>query len=329
MIAIKCSYMEEHIFTTKQKVILWAAISVIALLFGILAFCIDEDYISRFSLWASLLFGTGSLMVSVLALTISIVSFRKTEAARIQRNEEKANQFIQDNNDEILYLPLCLIANSFDNHHKYKRNIYNEFNLLNREIQKEVLKQMQYDDYEIIIGKGWINKGIGLVKKFIKDNNLGRDLLYDNAKYFHRAMRYSDLPYDGKVEFEHIMPDLFGWNYKPKGKKRSAENISFDSYLESYLEAKEKDSSAFRKHKNMRPIDVLASIIDFGEGEESFVCSWMMEVVATVAIRMSVKQIEKNDNNALQLTSGDAVIETFEDRYLDVLMELYNLSVVC
>ena len=130
--------MNKSLFTTKQTITLILLIFALIGLWALLAFFLQEDYISRFSLWASLVFGTGSLITAVLALAISIHSFRNTEAMRIQKLEEDANKFISNNNDEIQFLPLCLIANSYDNHHKFERKIYNEFNVLNRELQKEV-----------------------------------------------------------------------------------------------------------------------------------------------------------------------------------------------
>lgn len=293
---------------------------------AIFAFLLKSDVVPRVSLWADMVFGTGSIITSSVAIGISILTLRREEALRKQMIVEAANKFINENSNELLYIPLCLIANAYNNHHKYERNIYNTFNILNKDVQKEVLKQLNYD-FDLISGNGWIDKGINRIKTFIKANDLGRDLLYDNAKYFHRAIQYCDMPYDGSVELMHILPDLFGWNYKPRGRKKSAEKISFDSYLISYLEAKENNTSAFKKYKNKRPIDALASVIDFGKVEERILCSWMMEMVASIAITMIAKQTNKTDGEVFKLSSGDARIETFEDRYLDVLMELYNLSV--
>ena len=294
---------------------------------AVFAFLLKQESIPRVSLWADMVFGTGSIITSSVAIGISVLTLRREESLRKQMIEESANKFISENNDELLYVPLCLIANAYDNHHKYERNIYNSFNTLNKDVQKEVLKQLNYD-FDLIGGNGWIDKGINKIKAFIKTNDLGRDLLYDNAKYFHRAIQYCDMLYDGSVEYMHILPDLFGWNYKPRGRKKSAEKISFDSYLISYLEAKENNTSAYKKYKNKRPIDTLASVIDFGEVEEYILCSWMMEMVISIAITMIAKQTDKKDDDMFKLSSGDARIETFEDRYLDVLMELYNLSVV-
>lgn len=322
--------MNKHLLTTKQTITL--ALMVLALigLWAILAFFLPENLIPRFSLWASLIFGTGSLIIAILALAISIHSFRNTELISIQKLEEDANKFIKDNNEEIQYLPLCLIANSYDNHHKFERKIYNEFNVLNRELQKEVLKQMCYEDYDVIIGKGWISKSLNLVKKFIQDNDLGRDLLYENAKYFHRSINYASFDFDGRTETEYIMPDLFGWNTKPlgKGRKKKVEKICFDSYLTSYLEAKAKNDVLYQSNKDKKPIDVLAAVINFSSASEDCVCCWMMQMVLSVAITMIYKQIGIENEEVVLLSRGDATAQTFEDRYLEVLMELYNLWIV-
>lgn len=55
-------------------------IGVLALLiigcWAILAFCIREDLVSRFSLWSSMIVGTAATMISFIALYISYLSFK-------------------------------------------------------------------------------------------------------------------------------------------------------------------------------------------------------------------------------------------------------------
>ncbi len=73
-------------------------------------------------------------------------------------------------------------------------------------------------------------------------------------------------------------------------------------------------------------MDVLKARINFGCCIEQDLTAWMMHVVETFAV--IIEGDNKISNDEIQyLSSGDAVIETFEDRYLDVLMELYNLHI--
>ena len=126
------------------------------------------------------------------------------------------------------------------------------------------------------------------------------------------------------------MPDFFGWCTKPlgKGKKKKVEKISFDSYLTSYLEAKEKNDDLYKSNKDKKPIDVLAAAIGFSIASEDCVCCWIMQIVLSVALTMIFKQIDIENKEVILLSRGDAISQTFEDRYLEVLMELYNLWLV-
>ena len=292
----------------------------------ILSIFIPEKCISRLSLWASLVVGSGTTITSVLALMISIMSYKKTEMLRIKKIEEDANRFINKNNEDIVYIPLCLIANAYDKHHKFKRDIYNYFNLLNRDVQKEVLKQLNYDN-DLILNNQWINKGIKRIRNFISKNDLGKDYLYENGKYFLNSINYADFVYDGACEYEHIMPDVFNWNPKiffDKG-KAFAENITFFDYVDSYLNAKAKDPIKYNLHKNEKPLDILANICNFNNCDSNILSYWLMEVVSSLS-SMLLREKELSPDEMFVLSKGDAVLETFEDRFLDVLMDLYNLE---
>ncbi len=203
--------MMKKIFKTKQFIILILLILFLIGIWFLFAFLVKEERLPRYSLWATLVFGTGTIITSVISLGISILSYRKNEELLHQRVIDDANKFIDENSSEILYIPLCLIANAYNSHHKYNREIYNKFNLLNPETKKEVLNQLQYE-YPIIKNSNWIDSGIDVIRKFIQENDLGKDGLYDGAKYFHRAMKYARLSYDLKCEIMHIMPDTFKFN---------------------------------------------------------------------------------------------------------------------
>lgn len=308
----------------KQKLIPIFILVILTGLWAVLSFTIQDSLISRFSLWASLIFGTGSLAVSFVALVVSVDSNRKAEALRLEKLSEDANKFIIRNYDEIIYIPLCLVANAYDNHHKFKRKIYNEFNKLNRELQKEILKQLNYD-YELITNNDWIDRGIDKVKNFVETNDLGKDWLYDGGKYFYRSIMYSDEPYNPTCEYGHVMPDNFHLNSKIvlKDDKPYQENISFYDYVDSYLRMKKKNDPLYIAHKNDKPLDVLTLVGNLPNCDETNACYWVMEIVSTMCAFME----KEFDLKTIKFYSkSDAEIQTFEDRYLDVLMKLYNLS---
>ena len=84
--------MEEKIFTKKQRITLWVLAGALVATWAVLSFFCKEEWIPRLSLWANLVFGTGSMITAILALTISILSWKKSEALRKQKIEEEESK---------------------------------------------------------------------------------------------------------------------------------------------------------------------------------------------------------------------------------------------
>lgn len=90
-----------------------------------------------------------TLIISVLSLFASgFVSFaifymgKKSDDKRYKADiEYQARKFIINHGDnDILYLPYCVIASGVNRHHKHIRQIYNDFDALPNDVQKEVLR---------------------------------------------------------------------------------------------------------------------------------------------------------------------------------------------
>ena len=313
---------------SKSSQLLYLIILILLLvgIFGAVAFLIDEKLVSRFSLWATFIFGIGTLITSVLALSISILTYKREEKLLNEGIVSDANRFINENNDEIEYIPLCIFANAYDNHHKYCRKIYNEFNLLNRKTQIEVLNQLHYD-YQLISNRIWITKCLNYVDKFIEENDLGSSFLYDGGKYFFRTMDYPNKEYDHMCETQPIIDDVFHWcsGIHFNGDIAYKNKVSFDNYLRSYLSAKARNDELFQVHKDKKPITLLSNICNFGCCDEDYLCYWVMQIIESTTMLMIDHILKSKNKNYIEYSSGDAQIETYEDRFLDILLELYNL----
>lgn len=311
------------IFKWYHILIFLLTIFAIAGLFFFLSFNIKADDIPRWSLFAALFFGLGSLSFSFVALWISIQTFVKTNKKEQEKLESEANAFIVEHSDEIQYLPLCLISSCFNRQGKYQRKIYTEFNLLNNNQQKEVLRQRNYD-IDLIKDTKWVDKSLKRIKNFINEFELGRDLLYDNAKYYRRTFLYKEKQYDLNVEFAHLFrSDILGMpKYEIRNNGVYDKGISFFDYLRYYLVAK--NSNDPRALVVPKPIDLLAETIDFGNIDESDLCLWMMCLVDSCAELMIEKLKEKQEIEDFPCCDGG--IETYEDRFLQSLSILYELS---
>lgn len=279
-----------------------------------------------------------SLIISILSLIASgLISFavfymgKKVENKRYRADiEYQARKFIIDHGDnDILYLPYCIIASGVNRHHKHLRQIYNDFDALPNDVQKEVLKQAGYD-YQLIGSSNWIDEGIKEIESFAEKYDFGDTFLYDGAKYFHRAFtKHSSALTSKYYELENLFDDKLGWNNPETKKIVQTDKLSFSLYLESYYRAFVLEDKSFTKNETTKPLDYLKEIKDFPNCEEEELCFWVM-----VSVREMASYVERTRHggymNEIEITDaihrGDAEPETFEDMYYETLMALYELE---
>ncbi len=143
-----------------------------------------------------------SLIISILSLVATVaVSFviyflenrRETITQERERKKElqaKAKEFIQANDDEKEYLPLAQFASFLNPLYKHKRKIFNEFNKCDSDLQKEILKMLNFSDLKLeeYQKDNFVYKLLKLFEEKSKKINLyTNSFLYDGAKYFHRG----------------------------------------------------------------------------------------------------------------------------------------------
>lgn len=244
---------------------------------------------------------------------------RKNEAERIKREtQQEAKKFIQNNAEERDYLHWATIAAGCFPLNKHIRKIYNEFSQLSKDVQKEVIKQIDFG-VSLIEGDEWIANKIELVRSTMKELKLykgdeGQDYLYDNAKYFHRAYTYKtlnlDIYNDGCI-FEDpfgIRPDFLRHNGK----------LNFEQYLDDYLYCLHSKLSKIAEDA-IPPMNYLIMAQHLGTADEDKVTFWMMNVInEVISYACAYLNYEKRHH-----TRTDAFPETFEDMYFSVLYELY------
>lgn len=151
-----------------------------------------------------------SLVVTTV-LTIKIYRLERSHEKEREQMEAKAQEkaiaeaarvFLIDNEDEIEYLPLSAIAKTLKLKRKHHRAITTKFLRCSEEVQKEILKQANFQPIEV--SKEQVSAALKRLKDDIKACGFGQDTLYDGAKYFHRAMeRYSD------EKIETVNPYIF------------------------------------------------------------------------------------------------------------------------
>lgn len=143
-----------------------------------------------------------SLIISILSLiatvAISFVIFvlegkRQKKIEEIERKriiEYKAKEFIQNNDSEKEFLSLAQFAHFLNPLYKHKRKIFNEFNRCEHELQKEILRLLNFTDLKLekYNKETFIDDLLNKFEKKAKELQLYTDsFLYDGAKYFHRG----------------------------------------------------------------------------------------------------------------------------------------------
>ena len=175
------------------------------------------------------------------ALTIAIYWLQRSHEKEREQMEveaqkkavaEAARVFLIDNEDEIECLPLSAIAKSLNLKRKHHRAITTKFLRCSEEVQKEILKQANFQLIEV--SKEQVSAALKRLKDDIKACGFGRDTLYDGAKYFHRAMeRYSD----EKIETvnPYIFEDIRRTHFYQGDSLRLLKDTSYNRTLYGYM----------------------------------------------------------------------------------------------
>lgn len=233
--------------------------------------------------------------------------------------KEEVDRFLIDNESEREYLPLCVFASNLHRHEKHTRNIYTNFCRCRSELQNKILEVAEFK-CRTMDGTEWLGKAIDNLKEDIKKYKLGRDYLYDGAKYFHRGFtlyREKEWVYSYRQVFEPIVENrlssaLTGTNL-----------ISISNYVDEYFYYFiEKHNLDKMRGEPLPPIDYVWESQNLASIEESEVCGWIMEIVKAITIIIHNKTIKyEGDLYFEDLTDGQA--ETFEDKYYETVRALY------
>lgn len=270
----------------------------------------------------SFLVDVSSLIVTTV-LTIKIYRLERSHEKEREQMEvearkkavvETARVFLIDNEDEIEYLPLSVIAKSLNLKRKHHRAITTKFLRCSEEVQKEILKQVSFQPIEV--SKEQVSTVLKLLRDDIKTYCFGRDVLYDGAKYFHRAMeRYSDKEIEtvNPYIFEDIKRTHFYQGDSLKLLKDTSYNGTLYGYMYDYIHSADLGKS---KWLLQPPIDMVLSQCDLAGCPEEIMTFWMMRIVIDCC-RVFAESEE-------DFIFDEDLIETQEDMYYYAVMVLYN-----
>ena len=234
--------------------------------------------------------------------------------------EEKAKSFLMDHEEERDYLPWCVMAANLHRLERHTHKIYTEYCRCPLELQGEILRQAGFN-LRPDIGNEWVDQSLYLLAKDIEKHRLGRNYLYDGAKYFHRAYeRYRDRVWDG-------VPSVFEPIYRESRMRKivGRKLISIGLYIDEYFQY----FSSSTKEENViempiPPMDYVWDSQGLRDADEECVCMWMMELVERISGKLQCfnKTFEETCNVEIEWT--DAVVKNFEDKDYSALQSLYN-----
>jgi hypothetical protein len=242
-------------------------------------------------------------------------------AQRKAELENKADQFLIENESERGYLPWCIFAAKLHRHEYHTRKIYTAFCKCPDELQIKILERAGFST-QGFNEELHIHKWIEFLKADIETYQLGRDVLYDGAKYFHRGFsRYREEPWGETREiccFDAINnTNSLVQVFRENGKIDISDYI--DEYFYYFLNAPE--GKVIDKNP-IPPIDYVWDTQDLGGCTEKIMCMWVIELMINLCIVIHNSNIHKVDTNTSHKNYTGAVPETFEDAYYEALQWL-------
>ena len=270
-----------------------------------------------------------NLIISILSLFATVaISFviyfleKRNSKLRIEHDiREQAKRFIIENAEERGYLPWAVVASGCFPQNYHLRKIYNEFTLLDDQVKVEVLRQVDLN-IPLIKGFDWVDEKIEALEESSRKLGLGDAFLYDGAKYFHRLYDAKDREYDNSLfgYWDENYKDVFGHDWIGIYKKGF---VPFTRYVEDYLYCKFEKPEKF-SNEWVKPFDYLLAAKQIRETpDEGTVCFWVSHILEEL-LCYSVKYLGFKEK---EHPETDSQAETFEDRYFQVIYELFFVDI--
>ena len=203
-------------------------------------------------------------------------------------------------------------------HEKHTRKIYTDFCRCPIDLQKVILQQAGFN-LSVPVDSISVDHYIECLQADIEKHKLGRDYLYDGAKYFRRAYeRYRDQKWDDLCavqSFKRIAPPsayAFYTNYSMS---------SLLDYIDDYFYYVCGERRRVSNNSNpVPPLDYMWKEFHLGTTDKEMeVCRWILEAVCDITVIIHNREKRQQDYDQM---ITDALIETFEDKYLDTILWL-------
>lgn len=255
--------------------------------------------------------GIISILASVvLSLIIFFYQIKTEKRVKQQDIDNKVTNFIIENRDEINLLPLCIISNCLHKTDKHARRIYTNFNKLDKNVQQAILDHENINT-PLINNKMMINNCITEFVNLCDKYKLGKNMLYEGAKYLHGS--YDDCKNE---KIENINPFVF---INPAPKFMPEANMSLLHYIQRYLENVVNPNNdlikSIRKQYFVPPMDVLYEEFNFGHCDKNILYFWIMRFVISSCYAFCNYELVRSIPDEIMPIMEEFNIETYEDMY--------------
>ena len=235
------------------------------------------------------------------------------EHAKENAIQEAAKVFLIDNDNEIEYLPLAVIANNLHLKRKHHRTVITRYLRCSGQLQQEILRQANITPVDFTMET--VNTALENLRDDIKKNNFGMDILYDGGKYLHHAFSYwSEIPVEDVQPFifEDLKKSESGGAEDAVSWRISNGTNSLLVYMWNYLHPEWLEIDGLRIQP---PIDMVFLKCNLSYAEESKMTFWTMRIIID-ACRV-FKDLYASD------LFDEGLIQNQEDMYY------YTLAVLC
>ena len=261
-----------------------------------------------------------------ISIVLAVLESRKSKHQHDEEVKQAAKEFIIDNQDEIDYLPLCVMANLISEYRANVRKIYNRFNRCTEEVQKEILRQqnipLRPQKKESAVDD-WLR---AFDKQAIETKLWKHSWLYDGAKYFHRSITdHREELIDSDNPYIFDVPSL---NDRLSGLFQNSKFdlvLYMDRYLEFVLRDREDTKNRPELLPQQSPMEVIDEKFNLGCCEQKILCFWVMRFIQSGCIalwRHGLISDRNEDWRHIGIESG--LVETYEDMYYETILTLYT-----
>ena len=265
-----------------------------------------------------------ALVVSVI-LTVVIYKLERRHEKEHEAAEEKAQKaalaeaarvFLIDNDDEVDYLPLAALAAKLKLKRKHCRNITTRFMRCSEKQHREILCQANIPDIQLSMDEVWA--ALEKLQADLQRYEFGRSILYDGAKYLHRAFeRWAAVEIDDVNPYIFEDPEKSEWHNSSEcqGKVswRFSDNASpLSSYIWSYLNA---EKLGLDKNQIEPPVDMVFQQCNLETCDEQKMTFWTMRIIIDACHSFCTTQVTD--------IFDECLIKTQEDMYY------YTLATLC